>query len=150
MLQHPAMDAPPGRLRPGSPATAPTGCAEGPGSGNLDPWSVFWHSDAKAGALLHALEDKVNTIGALLRHPALPGRDVLFLAHTLFGPLDRQPMIAGESFHPGLVVGGALAEDVFADRGNADDVAEEVHHLLGPRQGAEVTVNDNAVEAVVD
>jgi hypothetical protein len=24
------------------------------------------------------------------------------------------------------------------------------HYLLGPRQGAEVTVNDNAVEAVVD
>jgi hypothetical protein len=25
-----------------------------------------------------------------------------------------------------------------------------MHHLLGPRQAAEVTVNDNAVEAVVD
>ena len=42
-------------------------------------------------------------------------------------------MIAGVGFHPGLIVGGALAEDVFADHRNADDVAEEVHHLLGPR-----------------
>src|SRR6516162_260864 len=59
-------------------------------------------------------------------------------------------MIAGEGFYPGLVVGGTLSEDLLADRGNADDVTEEVHHLLGPRQTAEVTVNDNAVEAVVD
>src|SRR6202007_1595667 len=61
-------------------------------------------------------------------------------------------MIAGEDFHPGLVVGGALAEDLSADGRNTDHVAvaEEVHHLLGPRQAAQVTVNDNAVEAVVD
>jgi hypothetical protein len=57
-----------------------------------------------------------------------------------------------------LIVGGALAEDLLADHGNADDprsspgqaVAEEVHHLLGSRQAAQVTVNDNAVEAVID
>jgi len=59
-------------------------------------------------------------------------------------------MIAGVGFHPGLVVGGALAQDLLADRRNTDHVAEEVHHLLGPRQPAEVSVNDNAVKAVVD
>ena len=59
-------------------------------------------------------------------------------------------MIPGEGFHPGLVVGGAPAEDLFVDHGKADHVPEEVHHLLGPRQPAEVAVNDNAVEAVVD
>src|ERR1700756_445742 len=75
---------------------------------------------------------------------------MIFLAHPLLGPLDRQPMIAGEGFHPGLVVGGPLAEDLLADRRNADHVAEEVHHLLGPRQVAQVTVYDDAVEAVVD
>jgi hypothetical protein len=75
---------------------------------------------------------------------------MVFLAHPSLGPLDRQPMIAGEGFHPGLVVGGALAQDLLADRRNADHVTEEVHHLLGPRQAAEVTVNDNAVKAVVD
>ena len=56
-------------------------------------------------------------------------------------------MIAGVGFHPGLVVGGASGEDLLVDRGDADDVAEDVHHLLGPRQAAEVTVNDNAVIA---
>jgi hypothetical protein len=83
-------------------------------------------------------------------HPALPGQDMIFLAHSLLGPLDREPMIAGVGFHPGLVIGGALAEHLLADGRNADHVAEEVHHLLGPRQAAEVTVNDNAVEAVID
>ena len=58
---------------------------------------------------------------------------MIFLAYSLLGPLNRQPMIAGKGFHPGLVVGGALAEDLFVDRGDADHVAEEVHHLLGSR-----------------
>jgi len=65
-------------------------------------------------------------------------------------PLDRQPVIAGKGFHPGLVVGGALAEDLLVDRGDTDHVAEEVHHLLGSRQAAQVTVYDDAIEAVVD
>ena len=55
----------------------------------------------------------------------LPGQDMVFLAHALLGPFDRQPMIAGEGFHPGLVVGGAPAEDLFVDHGNADHVPEE-------------------------
>src|SRR6516164_1150861 len=111
---------------------------------------VFRHGDAKGGALLHALEDEIDAVGAPLRHVALPGQDVIFLAHPLLGPLDRQPMITGKGFHPGLVVGGALAEDLLVDRGDADDVAEEVHHLLGSRQAAQVTVYDDAIEAVVD
>ena len=34
-----------------------------------------------------------------------PRQNVVFLAHTLFGPFDRDPMIAGESYPPVLVVG---------------------------------------------
>ena len=59
-------------------------------------------------------------------------------------------MIAGKGFHPVLVVRCALAEDLLTDDRYADHLTEEVHHLFGPRQPAEVTVNDNAVEAVVD
>jgi hypothetical protein len=59
-------------------------------------------------------------------------------------------MIAGEGFHPGLVVGGPLTQDLLADHRNADDLTEEVHDLLRARETAEVAVNDNAVEAVVD
>ena len=41
-------------------------------------------------------------------------------------------MIAGEGVHPTLVVGRALAQDFLADYGNADNLTEEVHHLLRP------------------
>ena len=67
---------------------------------------------------------------------------MIFLAHSLLGLLGGQPMISGEGFHPGLVVGGALPQDFLADSRNADHVTEEVHHLLGSQQAAEVTVNE--------
>ena len=75
---------------------------------------------------------------------------MVFLVHPLLGPFDRQPMIAGEGFDPGLVVSGPLAQDLLADHRNADHLTEEVHNLLRARETAEVAVNDNAVEAVVD
>ena len=59
-------------------------------------------------------------------------------------------MIACEGFHPVLVVSSALAQDLLADHGNANDLMEEVHHPLGARQSAEVAVYDDAVEAVVN
>src|ERR1700730_10092774 len=62
----------------------------------------------------------------------------------------RSNLIAREGFHPGLVVGGPLAQDLLADHRNADHLTEEVHDLLRAREPAEVAVNDNAVEAVVD
>ena len=50
---------------------------------------------------------------------------------------------------PVAVIVGALAEHFFADDRDVEDVAKEMHHLLGPGQAAEVAVNDDAVEAVV-
>jgi hypothetical protein len=41
--------------------------------------------------------------------PRIVGKDMVFLAHALLGPNDRSMMIAGEGFHPALVVDGALA-----------------------------------------
>src|SRR6201981_1636118 len=93
---------------------------------------VFGNADAKARPLLHALEDEVDAVGVVPGHAALPGQDMVFLAHALLGPFDRQAMIAGEGFHPGLVVGRAPAEDLFVHHRNADHVTEEVQHLLGP------------------
>lgn len=75
---------------------------------------------------------------------------MVFLAYALLGPDDRGMTIAGKGVHPVLVVSSALAQDFLAHHRNAEHLTEEVHHLLGSRQGAEVTVNDNAVEAVVD
>ena len=59
-------------------------------------------------------------------------------------------MIAGEGLDPVLVVGRSLAQDLFAEHRNANDLSEKVHHLFGPSQPAEVAVNDNAVEAMVN
>src|SRR5262249_32706808 len=50
---------------------------------------VFRHGDAKGRALLHALEDEIDAVGAPLRDAALPGPDMIFLAHSLLGPLER-------------------------------------------------------------
>ena len=99
---------------------------------------------------LHALEDVIDAVAIRPYHATLPRQDMVFLAHALFGPFDRDAMIACEGFHPVLIVGGALAQDLPADHGNPNDLMEEVHHPLGPRQPAEVAVYDDAVEAVVD
>src|SRR6266436_2423252 len=111
---------------------------------------IFRYADSEGRSLLHALEDIVDAVGAFPCHASLPRHDMVLLAHPLLGPFDRQPMIAGEGFHPGLVVGGPLAQDLLADHWNADHLTEEMHNLLRARETAEVDVNDNAVEAVVD
>ena len=75
---------------------------------------------------------------------------MVFLASPLLGPFDRQAVIAGIGIDPALVIGGAAAQHLFVYRRDADHLAEEVHHLFGPPQAAEITVNDNAIEAVID
>src|SRR5258705_472199 len=47
------------------------------------------------------------------------------------------------------IVGGALAEDLLADHGQAQDLTEKMDYLLGPRQAAQITVDDDAIEAMV-
>ena len=59
-------------------------------------------------------------------------------------------MIAGVGFHPVAVVVGALAQHFFAHHRDAEDLVEKVDHLFGSGQAAEVAVDDNAVEAVID
>jgi len=59
-------------------------------------------------------------------------------------------VVAGKGFHPELVVIGTLSEHLLAQDGNADHLAKEMDHLLRPRQAAEIAVDDNSIEAVVD
>jgi hypothetical protein len=42
----------------------------------------------------------------------------------------------GDRVRSGLVVGGALAQDLLADDRHADDQTKEVDHPLGARQAA--------------
>jgi hypothetical protein len=57
---------------------------------------------------------------------------------------------AGKGFHPLLVVIGTLSDHLLAQDGNADHLAKEMNHLLGPRQSAQIAVDDDPIEAVVD
>ena len=59
-------------------------------------------------------------------------------------------MIARIGFHPALIVVRPLAQHLLADLGDANDVAEEVHHQLRSRQRRQIAVNDNPIEAVID
>ena len=59
-------------------------------------------------------------------------------------------MVGGKGFHPLLVVIGTLSEHLLAQDGNSDHLAKEMNHLLGPRQSAQIAVDDDPVEAVVD
>ena len=78
------------------------------------------------------------------------GGYVLFFAHSLFRPLDGDVMVAGVGLDPVPVIAGALAEHFFAHHREAQNLTDEIHHLLGSREPAQVAVNDHAVEAVVD
>ena len=59
-------------------------------------------------------------------------------------------MIARIGFHPALIVVRPLAQHLLADLGDANDVAEEVHHQLRSRQRRQIAVNDNPIGAVID
>src|SRR6202048_318774 len=69
-------------------------------------------------------------VGPLLHHAAQPGLNKVLFAHALLGPLDRDVMIASEGLHPVLVVGGPLAQQLFAHHRSADDLAKEEYDLL--------------------
>src|ERR1700741_1716104 len=69
---------------------------------------IFRYADAEGWADLHALENEVHAVGVLAYHSAEPGENVVLFAHALLGPADRDPMVAGEGFHPSLVSVGPL------------------------------------------
>ena len=77
------------------------------------------------------------------------GQDVILFAHSLVGPFDGDMVIASVSLHPALVIFGAPVKHVFIHHRNAQDLAEEIDHLFGARQTAQVAMDDDAVEAVV-
>ena len=99
--------------------------------------------------MFHALENEIDSIGALLAHSAQPGQDVILFADAFLGPLDGDVVVPGKSFHPVLIVIGTLAEHFLAQNWNSEDLAKEMNHLLRPRQSAQVTLDDDSIEAVV-
>src|SRR5258707_3261029 len=111
---------------------------------------IFGHADPEGTSLLHALEDEVDAVGILLLHAAQRGQDVVLFAGSFFGPLHRDLVFAGVRLNPVPVIVGALAEDFFAHHRDAEDLPEEINHLLGPGQTAQVPMNDDAGEGVIN
>ena len=110
---------------------------------------ILRHADAEGAALFHAFEDEVDAVSPTLLHAAQCRQDVILFAESFFGPLDGDLVIAGEGFHPVAVIVGASAEHLLAHHRNTEDLTDEMDHLFGPGQAAEVAVDDDAVEAVV-
>jgi hypothetical protein len=74
---------------------------------------------------------------------------MVLLAKAFLGPRDGDLVMAGEGLHPVAGIVGALAQHLLADHGNSQDLPETMDHVLRPGQAAEVTVDDDTVEAVV-
>jgi hypothetical protein len=59
-------------------------------------------------------------------------------------------MVAGVGLDPVPVIFGALAEHFFVHHREAQNLTDEINHLLGSRQTTQVAVNNDAIEAVID
>lgn len=100
-------------------------------------------------SLLHALEDEIYAVLSGLLHAARPRPHVILLADALPGPFHRGVGVAGERLDPSPILTGPFAQRRLIHHRNPFHVAEKVHHLLGARQSAQISVDDDAVEAVV-
>src|SRR5215469_10889594 len=75
---------------------------------------------------------------------------MVFFTHSLLRPFQGQVMIVGISLDPLVVLAGPLTEPFFAHSRHAQNLADKIHHLLGPGQPTEVAVYDDAVETFVN
>jgi len=73
---------------------------------------------------------------------------VLF-AKPLFGPLDGDLVIAGVGLDPVAVIVSALTQHLLAHDRDTQNLTDEMDHLLGAGQAAEIAMDDDAVEAMV-
>jgi hypothetical protein len=104
----------------------------------------------KSRTLLHTLENEINAILVGLFHASARRFKIIFLAHSLLSPLDRDLMVAGEGLHPTLIVVGPTREHFLGDRRHAHHLTEEIDDLFGTRQPRKIAVDDNSVETVIN
>src|SRR6516165_9307621 len=103
----------------------------------------------EGGAHLHALQNEVNTETILALHRLEVAANVILFAHALLRPLDWDPLLAGESIHPTVVVAGALPQNILGDHAGLMDIAKEMNDVLRARQKGQVPQNDDAVKTVI-
>lgn len=90
----------------------------------------------------------------LLKHSSSPGGlDGVrrsFLCARPFRPLHGDVVVVSVGVDPVLVVARALAERFLAHQRQTHNLTDEVDNLLRPRQPAEIALDYDAVEAMVD
>src|SRR6266705_544342 len=75
--------------------------------------------------------------------------NVVFLADALLRPLHRNPLFAREGFNPALVLVGSFRQRFLCDRVDFLDVPKKMNHVLLADQQRQVSLDDDAGEAVI-
>ncbi len=111
------------------------------------PIAARWRAPRRVGdegaALLHAREHADHARGTF--HASVVRLDQVFFAHAFRRSQDGDPLVVGDSPHPGFVGVGALLEDGWLDAGDADDIVEEVNEVLWALQSLDVAVQHDAI-----
>lgn len=110
---------------------------------------ILGRRGTKRGALFHASINEINPVSIFALHAPEPGQNVVLFANAFLRPFDLDRMIAGEGINPVTVILRSLTEDFFGNGRHVQDLAEEVNGLLRPGETAEVSIDDNTVEAVI-
>src|SRR5437899_593583 len=74
---------------------------------------------------------------------------IILLADTFRGPLDGDLVVAGVGLDPLLILLCALAQQFLGDGLDSEDIAIEVHEVLGPTQQRQIALDDKAVETLI-
>src|SRR5437899_4810751 len=75
--------------------------------------SSLRREDVELRALLHAAKDEIHADAATAREPGIVRPNVVFFLDPGLRPRDRHSVIARERFHPLLVLGGPLRQNLF-------------------------------------
>jgi hypothetical protein len=99
--------------------------------------------------LFHAFEDEIDAESLPLLQAAQRGQHVIFFANAFGGPFNGDLVVAGVSLYPALIIVRPLAENFFVHYRNAEHLPDKMHYLFGPRESIEITIDHDAVEAVI-
>src|SRR4051812_29786359 len=103
----------------------------------------------KGQGLFYAFYGELHSIHILLLPTAELGQNKVFFTKTLLRPFHLDLMIAGKHLHPGLIIVGALAEHLFAHHRDTVHLTDKMKRLFWQRQPTQITMDDDAIEAVV-
>jgi len=103
----------------------------------------------EAAALFHAFQNEIHSVPLRALHAAQGGTHIILLAHFRLRPFDCDPVVPRERLYPPLILVRPSRENFLADHRLAHHLLEEMNHLPGPGQPAQITIDDHPVETVI-